>query len=136
MPKTALSITNGIALIVVHGEVDLENIGAFKDLTECAMSSRASTVIVDFNATEYVCVRTYGILCVLHRRLYDEKRHLYVVAQRNRQASHIMALLDVPFRVCPTRDEAYAISARPRFLRVGQRREQGAVVTPFRRVAQ
>jgi anti-anti-sigma factor len=121
-----LAFEGGVPLVTVKGEIDVNNVCAFKAVVECAEASGGPAIIVVLPSSDYTCASCYGILAGAYARLKAQNRALLLVCAPQAYPRRIIALLRLPFLIFDSVCEAIAELTRSRFDRSILLREKRA----------
>lgn len=109
----ALSCDRGVAIVKVNGDIDDNNVAAFKAVVDCAAMTGFAAMVVALTMTEYVCRRAYRILSALQGELESVDRCLCISCDPNCRPRRMLPLLAMPFPIFDNIDDAIA-AVRPR----------------------
>jgi len=74
-----MSDLDGVARIVVDGDVDMGTVGRLRSVVETGCRAGARTVVIDLSAVEFIDSHGLHLVAETHRRLTREDRVLVVV---------------------------------------------------------
>jgi len=99
----------GIALLVVHGDVDLHGAPELRERLRAAVAAGASAVVVDLADTSLLDSTALGVLLGVSKELRDHEGELQLVVSRPEiRRIFEITLLDQIFALHETRAEALA----------------------------
>ena len=104
----ALSIDHGVPVVKVKGDIDVNNIAAFKAVVDCAAMTDSPAIVVALTMTEYVCRGGFRILSELQAQLESVGRCLCISCDPNCAPRRTMPLLAVPFPIFDNVEHAIA----------------------------
>ena len=104
----ALSFDYSVPIVKVNGDIDVNNVAAFKAVVDCATMTGAPAIVVSLTMTEHVCRRAYRILSSLQAQLESVGRCLCISCDPNCRPRRTMPFLAVPFPIFDNVDDAIA----------------------------